>query len=214
MMDRTSGSLTSSASAAGNCSRSDEQISAGSPADVARSLDRRTRRRRSLEFTAVSSSRSKGWFASTTSPSLTSSSRMIPPSRCCTCLFCPVATKEPDATTALASGAIAAHAPNPQPHISNTKTPSTIGTRALHGTSRYHVSMPAQPRIIAPLPCCRHPRVRAAADHSFQYLEPARGRSKDELSELEPRLAARTLPPARPAAQATCPWYSTRRAVE
>src|SRR5262249_40179240 len=66
---------------------------------------------------------------------------MMPPSRCCTCLFCPVATNDPDATTALASGAMAAHAPNPTLVMSRVSSPSTKGPRVLRGTPRCHSSM-------------------------------------------------------------------------
>ena len=60
------------------------------------------------------------------SPSLTSSSLMIPPSRCWTILFCPVATKLPCAMTAAASGAVNAHVPKPPKRHRMSNRPTTV----------------------------------------------------------------------------------------
>ena len=71
-------------------------------------------------------------------PPCTSTSRRMPPSRCWTCLFCPVATNEPDTTTAPSRGAIAAHTPKPPTQTTRMAAPIRIGQRTRAGTPRCH----------------------------------------------------------------------------
>ena len=68
----------------------------------------------------VESSTSSVSPALTAAPSFTASSRMMPPSRCCTVRLLPSGLTTPLAIAALASGDTAAQAPKPK-----TKTPIT-----------------------------------------------------------------------------------------
>ena len=52
-------------------------------------------------------------------------------------LFCPVATKTPDATTAPAIGATLPHTPNPISTTAMTSAPATVGSLVDRGSESY-----------------------------------------------------------------------------
>src|SRR6056297_636329 len=63
---------------------------------------------------------------------------MMPPSRCCTILLRPVATKLPCAITAAASGAVNAHQEKPPKATAISVSPMIVWRRIERGTSKYH----------------------------------------------------------------------------
>ena len=109
----TSGLETFSRNSSGKRTSLSSLISACRRASMATRRRCRSVKRLSSALGTVSSRWMRGWPSLTVSPSRTRMSRMTPPSRCWTILFCPVATKTPDATMAPAIGAVPAHTPKP-----------------------------------------------------------------------------------------------------
>ena len=125
---------------ASSCSGKETSVSplrsASSRALVASSVACLMVRRCSSARELVSSSCSIAWPSTTLSPSLTRILAMMPPSRCCTSLFWPVATKLPRATTAPESGAVVAQRPRPKTNTTIVNTPTRAGRRMLCFRSR------------------------------------------------------------------------------
>ena len=191
----TSGSRALPLNAAGISIVSREFISASRRAFMAISRYLFRTSRLSLALAAVSSMRTRIWFASTTSPSLTAISRMMPPSKCWTSLFCPVATNVPEATTALFRGATPAQTPKQPSPTTRMARPAKMGHLALSGTPRCHSPVLSFSALMLSSRAghLTGPRIRCVA------AAPACLRRTTEPGDAVPRSEIQKLPRVRPA---------------
>src|SRR5690606_29957536 len=115
---------------------------------------------------------------------------MTPPSRCCTILFCPVATNTPEATTAPAIGAMLPQTPNPMTAAARIRMPAMVGSRVERGSEACHAGS-TLPTGITPLALRRimaRLRLPSVQDRRPAAIRFAAGQQRNDVVAIAERL--------------------------